>query len=300
VDPIYIAGATASGKSAVALLVAEKVRGEIISVDSMQVYRGLDIGTAKPTREERARVPHHLIDVLPANESFDAARFVRLARESQDEIAGRGGVPIYCGGTGLYFNALISGLADVPAPNLDLRVELEATRIEKLLEELKAADPETFERIDRSNARRVLRAVEIIRMTGRKSSEQRRSWRREAGGHWFGLSRERADLNQRIEARVDWMFAAGLVEEIQELLKQGLEQNRTATQAIGYRQVIEHLRGERDLRATVELVKQKTRQFAKRQLTWFRNQLQLEWIKVNEKETAEETALKVIRRLEEN
>jgi tRNA dimethylallyltransferase len=297
VDPIYIAGPTASGKSAVALLVAERLGGEIISVDSMQVYRGLDIGTAKPTAEERARVRHHLIDVVAPNESFDAARFVRLATGAEKEIVARGGVPIYCGGTGLYFNALISGLANVPAASSELRAELEAKSIEELLEELKAADPEAFERIDRSNPRRIIRAVEIMRTTGRKSSEQRNSWRCKADGNWFGLARERADLTRRINERVDAMFAAGLVPETEQLLKKGLENNRTAMQAIGYRQVIEHLRGERDLPATVELIKQKTRQFAKRQATWFRNQLEMVWIEVSESEKPEETAGKILRRL---
>ena len=299
-DAIYIAGPTAVGKSAVALLVAEELRGEIISADSMQVYRGLDIGTAKPTARERARIPHHLIDVVGPNEAFDAAGFVRLAAKAQDEIVARGHVPIFCGGTGLYFNALISGLADVPAPSSELRAELETTSIPKLLEELKEADPEAFETIDRSNPRRVIRAIEIIRTTGRKSSEQKTSWRRKASGNWFGLARERVDLVQRIERRVDAMFAAGLVQETKQLLKEGLENNRTAMQAIGYRQVIEHLRGERDLPATIELVKQKTRQFAKRQVTWFRNQLELDWIDLSESEAPEETARKIIARAGRN
>lgn len=279
-EPIYIAGATASGKSAVAMLLAERVGGEIISVDSMQVYRGLDIGTAKPSREEQARVRHHLIDVAEVTESFDVARFLRLAKEAEKGIRERGKVPIYCGGTGLYFNALISGIGDGPNANEDLRAELEGTPREELLKELEARDPKTYEAIDRSNLRRVIRAVEVIRTTGRPYSEQRASWGKNAAGNWFGLGREREDQTRRINARVDAMFAAGLVAETEELLRSGLEKNRTAMQAIGYRQVVEHLRGERDLRGTVELVKQKTRQYAKRQGTWFRNQLELEWIEV--------------------
>ena len=296
-DPIYIAGPTASGKSAVALFIAERIGGEIISVDSMQVYRGLDIGTAKPSAEERARVQHHLIDVVAPNEAFDVARFLRLATEAHQEIVRRGRVPIYCGGTGLYFNALISGLSDVPAPDLKLRAELEATPIEQLLKELSELDPPMFERIDRSNPRRVRRAIEIIRTTGQKSSDQRSNWKRETEGNWFGLARDRADLCRRIDQRVDAMFAAGLVAETERLLKEGLADNRTAMQAIGYRQVVEHLRGERDLQATVALVKQKTRQFAKRQLTWFRNQLDLKWMELSESEAPEVSAQKIIERL---
>ena len=296
-DPIYIAGPTASGKSAVALLVAQKIDGEIISVDSMQVYRGLDIGTAKPTAEERARVEHHLIDVVASNEAFDVARFLRLATEAHQIIVRRGRVPIYCGGTGLYFNALISGLSEVTAPDLKLREELEATPLEQLLKELSELDPPMFERIDRSNPRRVRRAIEIIRTTGRRSSDQRTNWKRKTEGNWFGLARDRADLCARIDQRVDAMFAAGLLEETERLLKQGLAENRTAMQAIGYRQAVEHLRGERDLPATVALVKQKTRQFSKRQLTWFRNQLHLEWIEAGAMETPDEIAQKIIEHL---
>jgi len=297
VDPIYIAGPTASGKSAVALLIAERIGGEIISVDSMQVYRGLDIGTAKPSGAERSRVQHHVIDAVGPNEAFDVARFLRLATEAHTDIVRRGHVPIYCGGTGLYFNALISGLAEVPAPNLKLREELEATPIEQLLKQLSELDPAMFERIDRSNPRRIRRAIEIIRTSGRKTSDQRTNWKRKADGHWFGLARERADLCQRIDQRVDAMFAAGLFHETERLLNEGLTENRTAMQAIGYRQVVEHLRGERDLPATIALVKQKTRQFSKRQLTWFRNQLDLEWMDISESEAPETTAKTIIDRL---
>ena len=297
-EPIYIAGPTASGKSAVALELAARLGGEIISVDSMQVYRGLDIGTAKPTPRERAQIPHHLIDVRDVNEPFDVAQFLRLASEAAPDIASRGRVLIYCGGTGLYFNALACGVGEAPGSSTEIRAELESAPLPKLLEELASADPETFARIDQSNPRRVVRAIEVIRTTGKPYSEQRSKWNREHSGAWFGLARVREDLARRINARVDAMFAAGLVEETQELLKRGLEENRTAMQAIGYRQVVEHLRGERDLQTTIDLVKQKTRQFAKRQATWFRNQLELRWIEVNEDATAEEIAGEILTQLE--
>ena len=297
-QPIYIAGPTASGKSALALQLAARLGGEIISVDSMQVYRGLDIGTAKPTPQERAEIPHHLIDVREVNESFDVAQFLRLAQDAERDITGRGRVAIYCGGTGLYFNALASGVGEAPGSNADLRTELESTPLPKLLEELASADPETFARIDQSNARRVVRAIEVIRTSGKPYSEQRSKWNKEHSGEWLGLSREREDLPRRINARVDAMFAAGLVEETQELLKRGLDENRTAMQAIGYRQVVEHLRGERDLQTTIDLIKQKTRRFAKRQGTWFRNQLQLRWIEAHEDTTPEEIAEQIFAQLE--
>ena len=288
--PIFIAGATASGKSAAALSLAERIGGEIISVDSMQVYRGLDIGTAKPSIADRARVQHHLIDEVDITESFDVARFLRLARAAEADIRMRGNVPIYCGGTGLYFNALIFGIGNGPAASDELRRELESTSPELLLSELEKSDPETFMKIDRSNLRRLVRAVEVSRSTGRPYSEQRARWKKVVEGSFFGLLRERDDLNERINSRVDAMFAAGLVTETKALLDRGLAQNRTAMQAIGYRQVVEHLRGERNLDATIELVKQKTRQYAKRQGTWFRNQLELEWIQVVGQATPEEIA----------
>jgi tRNA dimethylallyltransferase len=298
VEPIYIAGPTASGKSAVALQLAARLDGEIISVDSMQVYRGLDIGTAKPTPQERAQIAHHLIDVREVNETFDVAQFLRLAKDAKRDIASRGRVPIYCGGTGLYFNALASGVGEAPGSNAELRAELERTPLAKLLEELASADPETFARIDQSNARRVIRAIEVIRTTGKPYSLQRSKWKMDHAGAWFGLAREREDLSRRINARVDAMFAAGLVEETQQLLKRGLEENRTAMQAIGYRQVVEHLRGERDLQTTIDLIKQKTRQFVKRQGTWFRNQLELRWIDVRENTLPEEIAEQIFAQIE--
>lgn len=296
---IHIAGPTASGKSAVALLVAERVGGEIISVDSMQVYRGLNIGTAKPSAQERARIPHHLVDVAEIHETFDTARFLALARMAESGIRSRGRTPVFCGGTGLYFNALVSGIGAAPAPNPVMRAELEALPLPALLDELAKRDPEVFAQIDRANPRRVVRAVEIVRMTGRPVSEQRAEWKEgAAAGHWFGLVRDRTDLNARIHERVDEMFADGLVDETRTLLGNGLENNRTATQAIGYRQVVEYLRGARDLRSTIELVQQKTRQYAKRQMTWFRRQLKIEWIEVSAQTQSEQVAEEIFRRFE--
>jgi len=286
---ILLAGPTAVGKSEAALLLAEKLGGEIVSVDSMQVYRGLDIGTAKPAQEERARVRHHLIDVVNLTQPFDAARFVRLAREAVADIQARGHLPILCGGTGLYFNAFLDGLGDAPSADAALRSELEATPLSDLLTELAAKDPATYETIDRENARRVLRAVEAIRVTGKPHSQQRATWSRSAPGrsatgpaterHLFiGLTRSSPDLQQRIYRRVEKMFEQGLVAETEELLKHGLAENRTAMQALGYRQVAEHLRGMRSLPETIELVKIRTRQFAKRQMTWFKKYGAWKWI----------------------
>jgi tRNA dimethylallyltransferase len=275
----YLGGPTAIGKSAVALELAEQVGGEIISADSMQVYRGMDIGTAKPTKDERARIPHHLIDVADLTESFDAAKFVALAKKTEAEIRARGKIPIYCGGTGLYFNALLQGLGEAPASDAELRSELEAAPISTLLEELKMRDPATWERIDKSNPRRVVRAVEAIRLSGKPFSEQRAPWQ-EISERIFALECERETLRARIDERVDRMFKAGLVDETRALLQCGLRENRTASQALGYKQAIDFVDGKMPLNETIELVKIRTRQFAKRQMTWFRRQLPCEWIDV--------------------
>jgi tRNA dimethylallyltransferase len=298
-SPVFLAGPTAAGKSAVALALAERIGGEIISVDSMQVYRGLDIGTAKPGPEELRRVRHHLIDVAELEQSFDAAQFVRLAGAAAADIQSRGRVPIFCGGTGLYFKAYREGLGEAPPADAVLRAGLEAQPPAELLAELERSDPVTFQRIDRKNPRRVIRAVEVIRLTGRPFSAQRARWEdggsADAGG-LFGLTRPAGELRERLARRVEEMFAKGLVAETQSLLARGLEQNQTARQALGYRQVMEHLRGRRTLPETIELVKIRTRQFAKRQLTWFRRQMRLEWIPL-EGQSAEAAAAKLAAKL---
>jgi tRNA dimethylallyltransferase len=270
----------------------------------MQVYRGLDIGTAKPSPGQRERVPHHLVDVADLTEPFDAARFVERARVAAADIQARDRRPIFCGGTGLYFKAFLEGLGEAPPADDGLRRELEAAPFADVLRELAERDPVTFAQIDRQNLRRVVRAVEVIRLTGRPFSDQRAAWRRPASTlqpmptSVFGLSRQPNALRARIDARVDEMFARGLVAETRQLLEQGLAQNRTAMQAIGYRQVVEHLRGERALEETVALVKQRTRQFAKRQMTWFRHQLSMEWIEVAMHHTAAQVADQLESRLQ--
>ena len=295
---LFIAGPTAVGKSEIALRLAERVGGELISTDSMQVYRGLDIGTAKPTPAERARIPHHLLDVCDLSDPFDAAQFVRRARQAVAEIQARGRVPIFCGGTGLYFKAFVSGLGEAPATDSALRAALEAAPFESLLHELRERDPVAYEKIDKQNPRRVIRAVEVIRLTGRKFSEQRAEWKTPAAlpieKNSYCFTRPPADLHARINARVDAMFSRGLVEETRALLERGLALNPTALQAIGYRQVAEYLRGEHSLEETVELVKIRTRQFAKRQLTWFRRHGNMKWIELKTGEPLEDIVKRLI------
>jgi len=202
------------------MLLAEQLNGEIISVDSMQVYRGLDIGTAKPSAAERVRVPHHLLDICDLHEAFDAAQFIRLAQSAVTGIQARGRLPIFCGGTGLYFKAFLSGLGEAPPTDPALRAEMEAAPFETLLRELHERDPAAYARIDKQNPRRVIRALEVIRLTDKPFSAQRAEWKsapeKPDPGNFFCLTRPAADLHARINVRVDQMFQRGLVAETEQ------------------------------------------------------------------------------------
>jgi tRNA dimethylallyltransferase len=299
-----VVGPSASGKSSVAIELALLIDGEVVSVDSMQCYRGMNIGTAKPSAADQSRVRHHLIDLSDVTVGFDAAAFRATALTSITDILHRNKTPVLCGGTGFYFSALLRGLGSGPASSPALRESLEAMSLEELLRELHECDPETYAAIDRRNHRRVIRAVEVWKLTGRPFSQQWPRRNSPASGHpaeneslWhsFGLLRDPEDLRARIEERVDSMFREGLVEETRHLLKCGLARNRTALQAIGYRQVAEHLAGERALTETRELIAAKTRQFTRRQMTWFRRQMQVTWLGVNRTETPLETATRIVR-----
>jgi tRNA dimethylallyltransferase len=289
-EPLYLVGPTAAGKSAVALALARRLDAEIVSADSMQVYRGMDIGTAKPSPAERAAVPHHLIDVAEVSDRFNVARYVELARAAIAGIQRRGRTPLIVGGTGLYLRALGEGLGETPDRDPALRAALEAMGRERVLEELRRVDPEAAARIGPHNLRRLVRALEVCRLTGRKSSELRRAWDLERSPRMHGLERDRADLYARCDARVEAMFRAGLVDEVRSLLSRGLGENTTARQALGYKEVIAHLRGEATLADTIALVKTRTRQFAKRQITWFRHQARVEWVRVALDDSAEAIA----------
>ena len=263
--PIYIAGATATGKSAVAIEIARKIKGQIISVDSMQVYKEMDIGTAKPSTQQRNEIPHHLVDCVGLEDTFDAARFVKEVGKKIGEIEN----PVFCGGTGLYFQAWTEGLGDAPPGNSKIREELEKTPKEKLLEELKKTDPETYKKIDKKNERRIWRAVEVIRITGKKHSEQKANWKKKAEEKFYILERPEEEQKERIIHRTEKMFEQGLVEETKQIQTK-LEKNQTAQQALGYKQVLSYLRGEQKLPETVEQVKSLTWKYAKRQKKWFK------------------------------
>jgi len=303
--PVLLAGPTAVGKSAIALALAEALDGEILSVDSMQVYRGMDIGTAKPSAAERQRVPHHLLDLFDLSSACDAALYLRHAAAALEDLRRRGRRAICCGGTGLYFKALLEGLSPMPPADPPLRRELEAQPLEALLSELAQRDPATWASLDRSNRRRVVRALEILRLTGQPLAQQRAEAEASTQGVlpksslFVCLSRSSADLRRRIETRVEQMFRAGLVAETAALLAQGLAQNPVAMQALGYRQVVEHLRGVRSLEETIALVKTRTWQYARRQMTWFRHQARPVWLHLEPDTDARTAAAQVLQLLEQ-
>jgi len=274
-----VVGATASGKSALAMEIAERYGGEIISCDSMQIYRKMNIGTAKPTEEDMRRVRHHMIDIAEPTESFSCADYVKLADAAIRDCHSRGRLPIICGGTGLYLDALIRG-ADFAEDINDegVRASLMAFAKEKgaeaLYAELKAIDPESAEQIHPNNVKRVARAIEIYRVGGVKKSElDRRSVESE---NRFDISAielfysDRELLYSRIEQRVDMMIREGLVEETRALISEGVfEKNSTAAQAIGYKELFEYINGNESLEEAVARLKIATRRYAKRQMTWF-------------------------------
>jgi tRNA dimethylallyltransferase len=302
VQPIFLVGPTSVGKSAVALELAKLIDAEIVSADSMQVYRGMDIGTAKPTAEERARVPHHLIDLCEVDEPFDVKRFVDLASTAISDINSRRKTALIVGGTGLYVRALRRGLFEGPSRNPKLRERLEKMSAAELFDELQRVDPRTSRTIDRHNPRRLVRALEVFHETGKSIAELQKEWvkngerveksvaRAEAN---FCLNRLRGDLYERIEQRIDEQIAAGWVDEVKRLLKRGLEKNATAMQAAGYRELVAHLRGELSLDETVALIKIRTRQLAKRQMTWFRREPQLDWIEIGRDESPSDTTRRI-------
>ncbi len=300
VQSVFLVGPTAVGKSAVALELAKLIGAEIVSADSMQVYRGMDIGTAKPTAEERVRVPHHLIDLCEVSEPFDVKRFVDLASAALAEISSRGKTPLIVGGTGLYVRAMRRGLFEGPSRNPKLRERLEEMTAAELFDELQRVDPLTAKAIDRNNPRRLVRALEVFQETGKSIAELQKEWNGERGAKSaeraeaiFCLNRLREDLYERIERRIDAQIAAGWVDEVKRLLKRGLEKNATALQAAGYRELVAHVRRELPLDETVALIKIRTRQLAKRQMTWFRREPQLDWLEIGRDESPSDTVQRI-------
>ena len=293
---IVIAGPTAVGKSALALRLAQQLDGEIISGDSMCVYRGLDIGTAKPSASEQKLVPHHLIDIRQPTEPFSVVDFQQLAAAAIDEVNRRDKLPILVGGTGLYIQALLEGYQFNPTPIAPLRDDDESTAA--LYDRLNERDPSTAGRIHPNDRKRILRALEVITTENQPLSRDKAA-QLQFNGLVFGLTMERQALYQRIDQRVDQMVEQGLLAEVDALLSKGLAANATALQAIGYKEFIAALQNNLPLETAIEQVKLASRRYAKRQLTWFRRMSYLEWIEIGETTTMDMALVLILRRVAE-
>ena len=283
---ICIAGPTASGKTALAVELAKELNGEVVSCDSMQVYKRMDIGTAKPTEEEMQGIPHHMIDVAEPYEDFSVSRYCEMAAPIVDDIVTRGKTAVIAGGTGLYMDSLIRGNTFAPFPSTGVREKLEAQAdsegMEEMLSRLSSIDPEAAARLHLSDRKRIIRALEVYLETGQTITEHNRKTQLIPPKYtplWLGMDfADRAELYRRIDLRVDLMLEMGLISEIQGLLASGIPPKCTAMQAIGYKEFVNALYGEETVAQAAEEVKKSSRHYAKRQLTWFRRNPKLHWL----------------------
>ena len=305
-DCWFLTGPTAGGKTSAGIELARQIGAEIASLDSMAVYRGLEIGTAKPTAAERGQIPHHLLDLVEPDQDFSLAEYLAAAERAAAEIASRGRQTLFVGGTPLYLKALLRGVFEGPPADWELRRRWQAQAREHgsgwLHAQLAAVDPAAASRLHPNDARRLIRALEVYEKTGRPITHWQQQFDRArpaAACKVFVLDWPRAALYARIDARVEQMFAAGLVAEVQSLLSRGQTFGRTARQALGYRETLEHLAGQRGLAETIELVKTRTRQFAKRQLTWFRSLSECRPIAMDESLSPAAAAARVLQALGE-
>lgn len=300
-DCWFLTGATCAGKTTTALSLAKKLDAEIIALDSMTLYRGMDLGTAKPTRDQQAAAPHHLIDVINPDEEYSLSAYLKAAHECVQQIRSRGKEPLFVGGTPLYLKSLLRGLDDGPPADWEFRQEVEQeverVGVEALHERLRQVDPLTANKLPVGDVRRVVRALEVYKLTGQPISHAQLQFEegRPAGEcKVFVLSWERTELHRRIAERVDQMFANGFVDEVQALLDQYGQLGRTASQAVGYQEVINFLADTCGLEAAMENVKTRTRRFSKRQGTWFRGLSECRFIPCSPLETAEELCATIL------
>ena len=290
---VCIAGPTASGKTALSIALAKELNGEIVSCDSMQVYKRMDIGTAKPTVEEMENIPHHMLSVAEPWEDFSVGKYCQMATPIVDDILARGKTAIVVGGTGLYMDALIRGNDFAPTPSTGCREQLEqlaeSEGIEAVIEKLRAVDPESAERLHPSDQKRIIRAMEVYLETGETITEHNRKTQLIPPRYdplWFALEdADRATLYERIDRRVEMMLEQGLIAEIQSLLKEGVPEKCTAMQAIGYKEFVDALQGRSSMETATALVQQSSRKYAKRQLTWFRRNSAIHWLRREKDET---------------
>ena len=297
----FLTGPTASSKTAVGLELAEAINAEIISLDSMAVYRGMDIGTAKPTLEEQARIPHRLIDIIDPDKDFSLASYVDMAKQVVEEIEGAGKVALFVGGTPLYLKALLRGIFDGPPADWEFRRQIEdeirQVGTQALHDRLRQVDPLSANKLPPGDVRRIIRALEVYKSTGKPISHWQMQFdegRTADECHVYVLSWPRETLHQRISDRVDAMFQRGLVDEVQQLLDRYQQLGRTAAQAVGYREIIEHLAGAGTLDETIERVKTRTRRFAKRQRTWFRGLSECQTVDMVDSETSLDVAQRIV------
>lgn len=302
---VVLLGPTAVGKSRIAVQVAKAFRTEVLTADSRQVYRGMDIGTDKPTLEERQGVPHRLIDVANPDESFNTGWYRRAALEEINRSYREGRIPFVVGGTGLYIRTLVRGLCSAPQADPALRTELQQLRDEQgpgaLYAELLRIDPESASRLHPNDESKVMRAVEIYRLSGRPVSAMHQEHRFQDVPFTtllIGLQRDRASLYRRIEQRIDWQLAHGMVEETRALLDRGYGRHLGSMKGLGYRQVAAYLSDEYDYEEMVYRFKRDTRHFAKRQMTWFRKEPGVVWLSVAEQEAPESTVGQVVALIE--
>ncbi len=290
-NKILIMGVTASGKSALAFELAQTLGAEIISVDSMKVYKRMDIGTAKAPFEKRQVLPYHLVDVVEPSEAFSVDQFLALTEQAVTEIHGRGKPVVAVGGTAMYIKALLHGLFEGPGSDETIRENLKKRASEvglgKLHQELTQIDPEAAERIHPNDEKRIIRALEVFELTGKPISSFQTQWNAAPASDWFviGLRREKQTENSRMNARVKRMMEMGLKEEVAGLLAEEKPLSKQAAAAIGYAEMIAHLNGEMDLDETVERIKINTRRFAKSQRTWFKTFPNVHWIDITEQDT---------------
>ena len=283
---ICVAGPTASGKTALAVALAQAIGGEVISCDSMQIYKGMDIGTAKPNAEEMQNIPHHMLDVADPDEDFSVSRYCEMADPILQDILARGKFAIIAGGTGLYMDALIKGNAFAPCPSTGMREKLEAQAdaegMEAMLSLLHSIDPEAASKLHLADRKRIIRALEVYYETGETITAHNQKTQQIPAKYqpvWFALEDEnRADLYDRIDRRVDKMLEDGLLEEIRNLLNMGIPEKATAMQAIGYKEFVDALSGRCTIEEAAALVQQSSRHYAKRQLTWFRRNKDIHWL----------------------
>ena len=299
---ILILGVTASGKSALAFELSKTLGAEIISVDSMKVYRRMDIGTAKPPLQKQKPIPYHLIDVVEPSEAFSVDRFLDMTEQAVSDIHSRGKPVVAVGGTAMYIKALLYGLFDGPGTDADIRDRLKAEAAEvglaQLHHRLTAIDPTAAGRIHPNDEKRIVRALEVYELTGRPISSFQKQWEdTQPASDWLviGLRREKEVESQRMNLRVKRMMEAGLVEEVTALLDEEKPLSKQAAAAIGYAEMIAHLNGEMDLDETIERIKINTRRFAKSQRTWFKTFQNVNWIDIAEDDTVETVLKKTLK-----